>query len=142
MNEFWARLLLAGIGMVCGAVPFVYSVVKRSAVLGTVIMVACGILSGIGFPYFAPVLAALGFWLIYSLNKKKEEKQTAQNNKLYRQKLREQQEAGREAMIGTIENRRTANAAWPPVNQVVDPVALKEFEDLLQKESDHDSAAK
>ena len=48
-----------------------------------------------------------------------------------------QQDAGREAMIGTIENRRTANAAWPPVNQVVDPEALREFENLVQKDSDH-----
>ena len=137
MNELWARLLLAGVGMVCGSVPFIYSIIKRNAIWGAAVMVACGFLSGIGFPYFAPVLAALGFWLVYTLSKKREEKLTEQNNRLYRQKLREQQDAGREAMIGPIENRRTANAAWPPVNQVVDPEALREFEDLVQKDSDH-----
>ncbi len=142
MNEFWARLLLAGIGMVCGAVPFIFSIIKRTAILGTVIMVLCGTLSAAGFPYFAPVLAGLGFWLVYSVNKKKQEKQMEQNNKLYRQKLREQKESGREAMIGTIENRRTANTSWPPVNQVVDSKALREFEELMKQDSKNDSAGK
>lgn len=136
-EELWARLVLGGIGLVFGAIPFIYSIVRRSVIFGAPILIACGVLSAVGFPYLAPFLAALGFWLIYTMSKKRDEKQTEQNRRLYRQKLREQQEAGREAMIGTIENRRTANAAWPPVNQVVDRKALREFEELVQREQDN-----
>jgi len=139
MNEFWGRLLLAGIGMACGAVPFVFSIIKRNAILGTVILVLCGILSGIGFPYFSPLLAALGFWLLYSLDQKTEKKKIEQNNKLYRQKLRVQEQAGRDARIGAIENYRTANTSWPPVNQVVDEQALQEFANLMEQNSDDES---
>lgn len=135
-SELFRRAMSGLIGLVFGLVPLIYALIKKLPLPGAVSAVLCVVLGAVGFPDFTPILAAVCFGAVYKINQKKVEKQTEENNKRYRQKMREQQEAGREAMIGTIENRRTANASWPPVNQVIDPKALQEFEKMMQEDSE------
>lgn len=139
MDNTLRMVITVSIGLIIGAIPLVYAIIKHRLVwLGAAACVLCGVISFFGLIDITILPTALACYLIYAIDKKQQRRQAEQNRKLYLQKRRQEQEAGREAMIGTIENRRTAGAAWPPVNQVVDPEALREYERLMQQESDED----
>ena len=135
-NELYARTIFAVLGLVCGAVPFIFAYMHRQFLLGAVNLVCCAAIAAAGLPYLSPVLAGLFFYLIYRVVKKKKEKEREQNRKNYQKNLKAQNEGVRAAENQVIENKRVANAAWPPVDQVIDREALKDFERLVQNDSD------
>lgn len=136
-QELKARLLLAALGLIFGMVPMVYAYMKKQVVLGVVSLAACTALSVVGFPYFSIPLALIAFYGIYTLSNKMEEKQQKLNRSEYKKNLKAQLETEEGRLSGYIENRRTANAAWPPVTACVDEEAVAEFQKLT--ENDHNN---
>ncbi len=134
MQELKARLILAGLGLIFGMVPMVYGYMKKQLVLGGAALVLCVVLSVVGVPYFSIAVAALAFYGIYTLTVHLEEKQQKANRSAYKKRLKEQLETPEGRLSGYIENRHTANAAWPPVTSCVDEEAAEEFRQLTEKE--------
>ena len=135
-QELKARLILAGLGLIFGMVPMVYGYMKKQLVLGAAALVLCVVLSVVGVPYLSIAVAALAFYGIYALCIKLEEKQQKANRSAYKKRLKEQLETPEGRLSGYIENRNTANAAWPPVTSCVDEEAAEEFRQLTEKESE------
>ncbi len=133
-QELKARLILAGLGLIFGMVPMVYGYMKKQLVLGGAALVLCVVLSVAGVPYFSIVVAALAFYGIYALCVHLEEKQQKANRSAYKKRLKEQLETPEGRLSGYIENRNTANAAWPPVTSCVDEEAAEEFRQLTEHE--------
>jgi hypothetical protein len=133
-QELKARLILAGLGLIFGMVPAVYGYMKKQLVLGCAALVLCVVLSVVGVPYLSIVVAAAAFYGIYALCAKLEEKQQQANRSAYKKRLREQLDTPEGRLSGYIENRNTANAAWPPVTSCVDEAAAEEFRQLSEKE--------
>ncbi len=132
MSQFAGRLILAGLGLIFGMVPMVYGYMKKQVVLGAVALVVCVVLSVAGLPYFSIPVAALAFYGIYALCNSLEEKQQKANRTAYKKHLREQLDTPEGRLSGYIENRNTANAAWPPVTSCMDEEAAEEFRQLSE----------
>jgi flagellar biosynthesis component FlhA len=136
MSELAGRLILAGLGLIFGMVPMIYGYMKKQVVLGAVALVACVVLSVAGLPYLSIPVAALAFYGIYALCNSLEEKQQKANRSAYKKRLKEQLETPEGRLSGYIENRNTANTAWPPVTSCVDEEAAEEFRQLTQNDTE------
>lgn len=133
-QEFYARLMLAFIGIAFGAVPLIFACVRKQYILGVLSLLACSILSAVGFPYLALPLAGVAFYLIHKVAKHAEEEKIKKNRTNYKKKMQEQMEDPDLRLSGHIENKKAAGSAWPPVDQMVDEVAVQEYIALAEKE--------
>ena len=112
---------------------------KKQIALGAVALVVCVVLSVVGLPYFSIPVAALAFYGIYALCNNLEEKQQKANRSAYKKHLREQLDTPEGRLSGYIENRNTANAAWPPVTSCMDEEAAEEFRQMTESTADKET---
>ena len=136
-QEVRARIILAGLGLVMGLVPLVYALVRREKigiVLGAASALICAATSAVGLPYLSVILAAGGFYLVYRADKKADEARRKENRAKYRKMMDEKRNGPQAREAGIVENRDTANSAWPPVEAYVDKKAAEEYRQLAERE--------
>lgn len=121
-------------GIVFGAVPLVFSIMRKIVPLGILSMIACIAVSVLGFSYFSPVVAIVAFLWLDQYSAKKQKEQKAKNRKKYNAAIKEK--IANEAKEGRVyqPNADAELTAWPPISKVVDEEALEQYNKMVAAE--------
>ena len=132
-EEVFARTVLALIGLAFGLIPLIFGIIRRQYVIGAAAAVICAIVSAVGLPYLSVLIAPAACYPIYAQAKKKDEAARKKHRADYQKYLQAQKQNPETRTNGWIENKNVANAAWPPVEQMMDASAAAEFQRLTEE---------